>query len=187
MSDTTVSEMHPTSQSELIECYEEPICTPGSIQPHGVLLVLKESDLTIIQTSANTDTVIGIQPHDLLGNTLDLIVDSLQIDYLRDCLAYENVQDVSPCALTLEVRGKVQAFEGSIHRVDGVLVLELEPASPEDTSFSSVYRRVRQSVGRFQNILGLKKLCRLAARELQVLTGFDRVMIYSFDPEWNGA
>lgn len=32
-------------QVDLTNCEQEPIHLPGSIQPHGVLLVLKEADL----------------------------------------------------------------------------------------------------------------------------------------------
>ena len=39
--------------ADLSNCDLEPIHIPASIQPHGLLLVLREPDLTIVQTSAN--------------------------------------------------------------------------------------------------------------------------------------
>jgi len=39
--------------ADLSNCDLEPIHIPASIQPHGVLLVLREPDLTIVQTSEN--------------------------------------------------------------------------------------------------------------------------------------
>ncbi|EAZ92187.1 phytochrome family protein [Crocosphaera chwakensis] len=46
----------------------------GCIQPHGILLVLKEPELIIIQVSQNTDTHLGISCNDLLGKKLNIIV-----------------------------------------------------------------------------------------------------------------
>jgi two-component system, chemotaxis family, sensor kinase Cph1 len=39
---------------DLTNCDREPIHRPGLIQPHGVLLVLQEPTLEIIQVSSNT-------------------------------------------------------------------------------------------------------------------------------------
>ena len=41
------------AQVDLTTCDREPIHIPGSIQPHGVLLVLTEPALTIAQVSEN--------------------------------------------------------------------------------------------------------------------------------------
>ena len=40
--------------TNLANCEKEPISTPGSIQSHGILIVLQEPDLTILQISSNT-------------------------------------------------------------------------------------------------------------------------------------
>ena len=40
---------HPVA--DLTNCDREPIHIPGAIQPHGVLLVLREPSLTICQAS----------------------------------------------------------------------------------------------------------------------------------------
>ncbi len=44
---------------ELSECSREPIHTPGSIQPHGVLLVVDPVDLCVVQASANAEEWLG--------------------------------------------------------------------------------------------------------------------------------
>src|SRR5215210_9373883 len=43
---------------DLAECEREPIHIPGVIQPHGVLLNLRESDLAITQVSTNAFSVL---------------------------------------------------------------------------------------------------------------------------------
>lgn len=177
-------------QSDSLECYEEPIHTPGCIQSQGILLVLKEPGFTVVQVSGNTAAFIDIEPDDLLGKNLDTILNSQQINYLRDCLSYENLQDVNPLEITLQVQVKerLQAFNSNIHRVDGVLILEMEPSAPhEDIRFPSIYHLVKTTVSMFQSTVSLQKLCQIAVKELRTLTGFDRVMMYQFAEEWHGT
>ncbi|WP_009630676.1 ATP-binding protein [Synechocystis sp. PCC 7509] len=178
-------------QSNFPECYEEPIHTPGCIQPQGILLVLKEPDFTVVQVSSNTAAFIDIEPYELLGKNLDTILDSQQINYLRDCLSYDdNLQDVIPLEITLQVQVKegLQAFDSNIHRVDGVLILEMEPSAPsEEIRFPSIYHLTKTTVSILQSTLSLQKLCQIAVKELRRLTGFDRVMMYQFTEEWHGT
>ncbi|MDQ4059684.1 MAG: hypothetical protein M3145_01065 [Pseudomonadota bacterium] len=47
---------------DLSTCEREPIHIPGSIQPHGVLLVLKPAGLEILQASAKPTRCCGAMP-----------------------------------------------------------------------------------------------------------------------------
>jgi light-regulated signal transduction histidine kinase (bacteriophytochrome) len=55
---------------DLSNCPWEPIHVPGAIQAHGVLLVLREPDLIVIQVSDNTPELLGVVTQDLLGRSL---------------------------------------------------------------------------------------------------------------------
>ena len=52
---------------DLNNCDKEPIHIPSLIQPHGILIVLEEPKLNIIQISQNTIDLLGIPPQDILG------------------------------------------------------------------------------------------------------------------------
>ena len=54
---------------DLTNCDREPIHVPGAIQPHGVLLALREPDLTVTQTSAN------VADH-LVNRSIDLVINT---------------------------------------------------------------------------------------------------------------
>lgn len=43
----------------LANCANEPIRTPGAIQPHGVLLTLSEPEMRVVQVSANVQALLG--------------------------------------------------------------------------------------------------------------------------------
>ena len=46
---------------DLTNCDREPIHIPGSIQPHGVLLVMTEPELVVMQVSENVIDHIGMR------------------------------------------------------------------------------------------------------------------------------
>src|SRR5512135_1962759 len=63
-----------TEPVDRVDCDRLPIHTPGSIQPHGTLVVAHPADLTILQTAANTAAILGRTPEGLLGRPLDVLV-----------------------------------------------------------------------------------------------------------------
>jgi len=54
----------------LSNCSTEPIRTPGSIQPHGVFLVARQSDLPVVYVSANAERLSRIAAENMLGRSL---------------------------------------------------------------------------------------------------------------------
>ena len=47
-------------QADLTNCERELIHLAGSVQPHGLLLVLREPDLCVVQSSTNTEAYVGL-------------------------------------------------------------------------------------------------------------------------------
>lgn len=70
--------------SHLTNCDLEPIHTPVLIQPHGILFVLQEPNLNIIQVSNNTEERLGIQPRELLGKPLKDLFNYKQVCLLKN-------------------------------------------------------------------------------------------------------
>ena len=58
----------------VIDCDVEPIHIPGTTQPHGVLLVLHLSDFKVLQVSANTVGLLGVEPTAVLGRPLEALL-----------------------------------------------------------------------------------------------------------------
>ncbi len=67
-----------------------------------------------------------------------------------------------------------------------VVELELAPAHPEDFRAASQLD-MELAVGRLRGADSLEGAAQVAARETRALTGFDCVLVYRFDPDWNGA
>ena len=173
---------------DLTNCDREPIHISGHIQPHGVLLVVQEPQLEILQVSENTLHLLGFAPESAIGQDLSLLFDRVQLEKLKACLRNENLKTVNPIKLYVERPGKSLEFDCILHRVQEVLMVELELAtSQENLSVFSFYHSVRATVSKIQSAKNLKDLCQVTVEEVRQISGFDRVMVYQFDPEGNGA
>ena len=165
---------------------QEPIHSPGLIQPHGVLFVLQEPQLEILQVSNNTFQMIGLHPQELLNKNLRDLLDSRQIGAIEKCLS-EDFENSNPLKALIRNQDMSSSFDGIIHRSHGLLILELEPTQiEEDVDFFSFYHLVKSPVAKMQNASSLQNLSQVLVKEVRRLTGFDRVVIYQFNAEENG-
>jgi two-component system, chemotaxis family, sensor kinase Cph1 len=172
---------------DLTNCDREPIHIPGSIQPHGLLMVLKEPELTVLQVSSNTFEMIGLLPEQVLNQPLSTLLEETYLDYLKRCLQRTQLERNPLYIFTVKVKSAPQAFDGIVHRIQDMVVLELEPSKavlPEGGP--DLYSQVRAIVANLRTTLTSPELCQVIAEEVKRLTGFDRVMVYRFDAEWNG-
>ncbi|MCY7277519.1 MAG: GAF domain-containing protein, partial [Phormidesmis sp. CAN_BIN44] len=167
-------------------CDREPIHIPGLIQPHGVLLVLQEPDLTIIQVSSNTLESIGHPPQDLLGKPLSALLAPKQIATIRQCLS-EDFEHVNPLDIAIKREAKLLRFDGIVHRQKALIVLELEPKQKsQKADFFEFYQRVKGTITKIQKAPTLLEMSAAVVKEVRKVTGFDRVMVYQFDAEGAG-
>ncbi|HEY9300474.1 MAG TPA: bacteriophytochrome (light-regulated signal transduction histidine kinase), partial [Phormidium sp.] len=177
-----------TSQKvDLTNCDREPIQIPGAIQPHGVLFVLQEPNLEILQVSNNTLEFFNVPSQQLINQNLSFLLGKSQVEDLKKILSQPELKTVNPFKVSAILPYKTLYFDGIAHRVDGCVILELEPISykPEN-SFFSFYNLVRDSSTKIQSASNLHNLCQIIVREVREISGFDRVMVYKFDEEGNG-
>jgi two-component system, chemotaxis family, sensor kinase Cph1 len=174
------------SDVSLTNCDREPIHIPGAIQPHGVLLTCSEPDLVILQISQNAGRLLGQSPEACLGQPLTVLMSSNDIETIQSCLKAE-FDNVNPLRLNLAVCGQLQPFEVIVHRSDGVVVVELEPAIEQaPVSFFDFYQSVKLPVNHLQRTQSLAELAQQAVTVIRTITGFDRVMLYRFHPDGAG-
>jgi two-component system, chemotaxis family, sensor kinase Cph1 len=174
------------SNLQLTNCDREPIHISNAIQPHGVLLTFSEADLTILQISQNTGVLLGRQPEELLGQSLEILIPSDQIEAIQSCLKAE-FDVVNPVRLMLSVDGQMVPFEGIVHRSDRVIVLELEPViEAQAVNFFDFYKSVKLPIDYLQGTNNLTELALKAVTVIRNITGFDRVLLYRFDPDGSG-
>ena len=177
-------------QMDLAKLEREPIHTQNLIQPHGVLLVLQEPDLEILQVSENISFILKIAPEIAVGKTLGDILDPFQVERLKTGLSSENFDYINPTKVWVRTGGDdFVVFDAVFHRnVDGLLILELEPAiSQENIPFLSFYHLARASINQLEETKNLREFCNIIVKEVRKVTEFDRVMLYRFDEDDHGV
>ena len=66
-------------------------------------------------------------------------------------------------------------------------MVELEPArGPRPFSYPNTYQAVRGTIGELNRASSLQELYDITAQAVRSLTGFDRVMVYRYDADYNG-
>jgi chemotaxis family two-component system sensor kinase Cph1 len=168
----------------LANCADEPIRFPGAIQPHGLLLTLSEPGLEIIQVSANVETLLARAPQELIGQPLHSLIGAEHADAVREALLQPAFADTDP--LHFHLNGT--AFEGLLHRHQDVLILELEihVENFQPRNVAGINSNLGRMLQRLQAATTLQALYDISVKEIQAMTGYDRVLIYRFEEEGHG-
>jgi light-regulated signal transduction histidine kinase (bacteriophytochrome) len=177
-SDTT------TAGPDLTGCDREPIHIPGSIQPHGFLLVLAEPGYEVVRASENVGALTGRPGFQVPGSRLTDVLGSEVAAALEPTLPHAPA-DRPPIPLGI-VTVNDRRFDAVAHRVADEIVLELEVVPPWDGP-TNPYPVLETFTDRAEAAPGVPDLCRVVAEEVRRLTGFDRVLVYRFDEGWNGT
>ncbi|WZL89437.1 ATP-binding protein [Salinimicrobium sp. 3283s] len=161
-------------QVDLENCAKEPIHFIGKSQAHGVLVVCDRTNLNITQAGENASEYFGIPVDELLGKPLSYL---LKMPFLAPDFDEDN--------LPQEVEVNRKKFLVLAHISEESLVLDFEPlAQVQDPFFFQ--KQLTGILNKFQTARSLEELSSEAAKLTRKMFGYDRVMIYRFDEEWNG-
>lgn len=154
---------------DLSQCADEPIRTPGAIQPHGRVAVLAADTGRLVAYSANWESeesvrqAVGMVPAD--SNRLQ--------------------PGNGPAWLgSLPLGGRT--FDAAAHRQGEHVIVEYEPAGPAASMIAPIYSVARELLPLLQHADSVQTLCETVAREMKRLTGFGRCLIYRFDSDGHG-
>lgn len=165
----------------LTNCEHESIHIPGSIQPHGFLLGIT-FDWKIDFCTANIALFLDLIYDQVLGKKFHEVFGMQPQSDLYEYLHNTKVKLVFP--LEIQLLGK--SFQITIHTSGSRYVLEAEPQTKGREQLADVYAQTIQFVSNMNNTQSLKELCALVAEGTREITGYDRVMIYRFDENYNG-
>ncbi len=169
----------------ITNCNSEPVQTPGCIQGHGALLVLRAKDLTIAQVSDNSGALLGHPPQALLGQPVSRVLGDARAEELRAFLTRESVED-NPLYVLTHSGHNGAALDVTVHTIDGAVIVEFEATAHSAVNGPDYFSLIKQSVHRLQSTLSLQALGDAAATEIRALTGLDRVMVYKFHDDGHG-
>ena len=173
-------------QVDLATCDREQVQYAGAIQPHGAMLVLAERELTVLQASRNSGTLLGRSVETLVGSDLRALLPASQVEELHRRLLREKLDGVPKHVGRPTIAGR--EFDMLAHRIEGLLVLELETRPDQEPPPAlDLYSDLRSAISRLEAVNGLQAFLDMAVQQVRTLTGFERVMIYKFLEDGSGA
>lgn len=165
--------MSDTNLSALISaCEKEPIHIPGGIQPYGALLAFTPYFSKLEQASANATQFLDCD--DIWSTSIHSLIDGHLLQNMREALQFGETYSAEHNGFSYV------AYANKAH-----WVIEVEKPAPYESSLSvrSILQTAYASLRKQPNPESLlQELTQLVRR----ISGFERVMVYQFDNEWNG-
>ncbi|MFI4927441.1 MAG: hypothetical protein ACHP7E_07120, partial [Burkholderiales bacterium] len=161
---------------------------PSAIQPHGYLLCLDPHTLHIVQASENLAALARAPIDTLLGQPVERIIGQRGRAWLVRALESAQIDGMPAFAGALGCGdGDAAGLGLSVHRHDGVLIVELEtqPAGPEGLQSAS-HAGIRTFATNSAQIASTGELAEAAARAARRTTGFGRVVVCRFEQQGRG-
>lgn len=177
-----IKNLVPDQQVMITNCESEPIHIPGSIQPFGFLLAVKMVDYSIAFASKNCEAYFQVPLNEIIGKNLHLFFDAEEIKAFTSQYKFDGSEMERPFVFSLN--GKL--YSTSAHKSSDTIVLEMEPFAEEHAQLPDLYIQTKRFAYHTERSDNLKNLCRDIAKETKLITGYDRVMIYRFDNDYNG-
>ena len=165
-------------------CDLEPIHIPSAIQPHGVLVAARASDLRIAYVSENTEPLLQLRPAEVLERTLPELLGEQTARMIQESIEGEPALASNVLTATLPASGAT-LFDILAHRSETFIYVELEPAAG-DRSWDLLAAGIQDSIHKLRRHATADGLWEAAARQVRRHTGYDRVMVYRFNEEGHG-
>ena len=147
--------------------------------------------MTIVAASANIANFLphgppaeGMAPGGKLG---DLLGQEFRVE-LQTLLEIESFRNGTPWEISIPARGGIPELEAAIHIQAGLVLVELEAMTFQGEAETLAATRILQrSIAQLRRVTeDLEDLAAVVVRAIRLLTGYERVLIYQFDQDWNG-
>lgn len=182
-----VAEHQRTVSEALANCAREPIHLIGSIQPVGVLLAVDVEQLLIHAASANLDTIFPLGAAEAIGKSLLELIGAEQMAWLEELRRQPDLVEPKLWSLVLERAGQLLHYDAQVFRSEGSFVIEVEQwQAPSGDVFHELFIPLRDALCRLDQETDLEQYARETVSQVRTLSGFDRVMMYRFDTNWDG-
>ncbi|WP_294391792.1 histidine kinase dimerization/phosphoacceptor domain -containing protein [uncultured Sphingomonas sp.] len=167
-----VTPVAPVSAVDATACDREPIHVPGSIQPHGLLLLAERDTRLVIAGAGELEARLmpdwqGKAIADLLAQKVDMAIEQASAT-------------VGVTVPLLPVAGRGETFDASLFLSGDLILVELEPRPDVPQPAAAMLAWLDAAGASFERAANLAQLCERAAVAFRDLTGFDRVLVYRF-------
>ncbi len=171
----------PVAKTAPPSCDAEPIHIPGSIQPHGILLLFEAGTEALVHWAGDVQRLLGTEPKsglsaaELLGAPLSQLIGSRELRVGDEAVHIGYATANGQPALGLMA-----------HRTDRFIAVELQEAAAANGDAASLdqVRAISQMIGSCGTLVAA---CEAAADLVRSITSFERVMIYQFLDDSSGT
>ncbi|MDF2370443.1 MAG: GAF domain-containing protein [Rhizobiaceae bacterium] len=168
---------------DLTTCDLEPIHIPGRIQSFGALVSITP-DLIVNHASKNAARMLAIDCDTLVGRSLLDFISPATIHDMRSRLQMLASNDAVERMIAVTLTDGGSPFDIALHVSVRSIVLEFEPHNAQ--AQRDYISDIRHMIERLRQAVDVVQLCQMAARQIKILTGFDRVMVYRFGRDGSG-
>lgn len=171
----------------LQRCASEAIHQIGSIQPFGVLLAFERRQLRLRAASRNLEQIFPFTAELAIGMAAAELFGGEQTEWLKALIDQGEWSGAKVWSVSL-TRGGVQIrCDAQVFLADDLLVIEVEePQVDHGDVFHRLFIPIRDALWKLDSESDLGRYAQLTVEQVRSLTGFDRVMMYRFDSNWDG-
>ncbi|WP_296419813.1 HWE histidine kinase domain-containing protein [Pseudooctadecabacter sp.] len=170
-------------QVDLTNCDKEQIHLLGHVQSYGCL-ISTSSDMMISHMSQNCADLLGLDPDASVGQRLSELLNAGTIHDLRSKLQISTSAAGVSRLFGYDVLRNGTLFDVSIHSTGETFIFEFEPKiAQRNRDDLALVQPLIARVARKDTVLAAAQE---AATAMQVLSGFDRVMVYRFAEDGSG-
>lgn len=173
----------PPSTDALTECDREPIHHIAAVQGFGGLIALDAQD-RVAHASANVARLLGLAESPAVGTPIADILAPEACAVVAQAFADLVQPDLPARRFGLDLSGGAALFDCALHKSCGLSIIEFEPHARSD--FADHVSLIVPVIAQLEQAASVTTLCDTAARLVRQMTGYDRVMVYRFQPDDSG-
>jgi two-component system, chemotaxis family, sensor kinase Cph1 len=174
--------MERIARNEAEFCGKVPLHQTNLLQPHGYLLIV-DLALNILQAGENVSELFGADVSSVINRSLTDFIPGHDCDKLRLQLEHSAAQQ-DPLQLDFEKHSHLAL----IKRQKDYFIIEIEKKQLSTTTIqvNAVLQQLKNLLSRVESSFSIQEFCHAAIFEVKRISGFDKIMIYRFDENWNG-
>jgi light-regulated signal transduction histidine kinase (bacteriophytochrome) len=158
----------------------DPIHMPGAVQSYGALIVADPVSRRIEVASENLASLFGIDAAGALDRSWSLLFDrESERAEAEAAIRPDTILFPNPMRVTIGGHPANAVF----HAHAGKLFIEIEPHDDGPDDYDALFNKATEELFDPGSV---EALCQRAVEVVRRTTGFDRVMLYRFDPRCNG-
>jgi light-regulated signal transduction histidine kinase (bacteriophytochrome)/CheY-like chemotaxis protein len=165
---------------DLTNCDREPIHIPGSVQPHGAMIVLHPDSYTTLFVSENLGQVTGYAGKIGSGVPLRDIIGDRAAHDVRNAAAKSGGGEVAGIEIGMRIDHRADPIDLIVHRFKDRVFVELEPSADSGEKAKDALDLTQALIRRIGVETDVRSLAQSGARLVRTMLGYDRVMIYQF-------